>query len=191
MFPRVLTLCVIALASTAANAQWWSFAPRDYEECAARAETSAATNDARRSQIAECDSRFAGRRKIGGGYTYFDFMQNRSFDIAGPNPTPEELRTIDEEYIGYLERQRRSAIATAFLAKQRELTQADVEKSAPPKRAPVTTPAANTQRPAMKKMARSKAAPCGDESLSCSWSKFSIGVKNFLGFAKPAGGTRS
>ncbi len=120
MFPRVLILYVIVLTSTAAHAQWWSFGPRDYEDCAASAEK-ASTSETRKSLISECDSKFAGRRKAGGGYTYFDFMQNRSFDIAGPNPTPEELRAIDQEYIGHLERERRSAITAAFLAKQREL----------------------------------------------------------------------
>ncbi len=49
----------------------------------------------RAAALAECNAKFAGRRKPGGGYTYYDFMQNRSFDIAGPNPTPEEQRKID------------------------------------------------------------------------------------------------
>ena len=53
------------------------------------------------SALGECSAKFAGRRKPGGGYTYFDFMQNRHFDIAGPNPTPEEQKQIDEQYIVY------------------------------------------------------------------------------------------
>ena len=70
--------------------------------------------------LSECNAKFAGRRKPGGGYTYFDFMQNE-FDIAGPNPTPEEQRQIDEQYAVYLENQRRSSIAAAFAAKQQQL----------------------------------------------------------------------
>src|SRR2546428_41375 len=80
-----------------AHAQWWSTrAPVDFEECADLAEK-AATREARTSEIAACNAKFAGRRKSGGGYTYFDFMQNRSFDIAGPNPTKEEQKHIDEQ----------------------------------------------------------------------------------------------
>ena len=59
-------------------------------------------------------------RKPGGGYTYFDFMQNRHFDIAGPNPTPEEQKKIDEQYIAYLDQERRSTIAAAFTARQQQ-----------------------------------------------------------------------
>src|SRR5581483_7902821 len=79
--------------------------------------------DARTAALAECNAKFAGRRKAGGGYSYFDFMQNRSFDIAGPNPTPEELRHIDEQYTAYLENQRRKSIRAAFLAKQQQMQQ--------------------------------------------------------------------
>jgi len=51
--------------------------------------------------MTECNVRFAGRRKADGGYTYYDFMQDRIFDIAGPNPTAEERKQIDREYINY------------------------------------------------------------------------------------------
>jgi hypothetical protein len=64
--------------------------------------------------IAQCDKQFVGRRKIGGGYTYYDFLQNRHFDIAGPNPTPNELKHFDEEYTLYLDTQRREAAAAAI-----------------------------------------------------------------------------
>ena len=74
------------LSSSQANAQWWSRGPSDFEECADVAEK-AASREAKRTALSECNAKFAGRRKPGGGYTYFDFMQNRSFDIAGPNPS--------------------------------------------------------------------------------------------------------
>ena len=67
-------------------------------------------------KLAECNAKFAGRRKPGGGYTYYDFMQDRTFDIAGPNPTPEEQKKIDEQYTAYLERERRNNIAAALTA---------------------------------------------------------------------------
>src|SRR5262245_57612015 len=82
-------------------AQWWSRAPADFEECADAAEKLAAKEA--KAALASCNAKFAGRRKPGGGYTYFDFMQNRSFDIAGPNPTPEEQKHIDQQYTAYLD----------------------------------------------------------------------------------------
>src|SRR6185312_15542505 len=80
----------------------------------------AATPAEKSAALAQCNSKFAGRRKPGGGYTYYDFMQDRSFDIAGPNPTTQEQKYIDEQYTGHLERQRRSKIAAAF-AKEQQL----------------------------------------------------------------------
>ena len=84
------------------------------------------------SLISRCEVKFFGRRKIGGGYTYYDFMQNRSFDIAGPNPTREELKWMDEQYLVYLEDLRKNAIADAFAEKRRQQTQKDF-KSWPPR----------------------------------------------------------
>ena len=116
------------------HARWWGArAPVDYEECADVAEK-AATQEAKAAALIECNAKFAGRRKPGGGYTYFDFMQNRTFDIAGPNPTPKEQKRIDEQYTEFLDRERQSNIAAASAAKQQQLQQAafrsETEKSA-------------------------------------------------------------
>src|SRR5579863_5062347 len=113
----------VIFSSSQAAAQWWSRGPADFEDCADLAEKSAA-KEARTAALSECNAKFAGRRKPGGGYTYFDFMQNRNFDIAGPNPTPEEQKQIDEQYTAYLDNQRRSSIAAAFATKQQQLKQA-------------------------------------------------------------------
>jgi hypothetical protein len=107
-----LMLGLSALAPNTAQAQWWTATPADFEECAERAERSATKDKA--TLLSACDGQFAGRRKAGGGYTYYDFMQNRSFDIAGPNPTAAEQKAIDEHYTSYLDQHRRSAIAAAF-----------------------------------------------------------------------------
>src|SRR6201985_3696649 len=120
----------VALHSSRALAQWWPHSPADFEECADLAEK-ASTKETKSSKLAECNSKFAGRRKPGGGYTYYDFMQDRSFDIAGPNPTPEEQKHIDEQYAPYLESQRRSTIAAAFAAKQQQQQQAAPKGDAP------------------------------------------------------------
>jgi len=100
-----------ALLSSQAQAQWWPRGPADFEECADVAEK-APGKEARTAALSECNAKFAGRRKPGGGYSYFDFMQNRSFDIAGPNPTPEEQKQIDEQYTAYLENQISGAAAS-------------------------------------------------------------------------------
>ena len=79
------------LAPVRCDAQWWRSAPVDFESCADVAER-AKTKEEKTAKLAECNAKYAGRRKPGGGYTYYDFMQDRTFDIAGPNPTPEEQK---------------------------------------------------------------------------------------------------
>src|SRR5580693_6582621 len=119
----IATIAAGLVLTPRGHAQWWGTrAPVDFEQCADAAEQ-AATKEAKASALTACNAKFAGRRKPGGGYTYFDFMQNRSFDIAGPNPTPEEQKYIDEQYTAYLDEQRHSNIAAAFAAKQQQLQQ--------------------------------------------------------------------
>src|SRR5262245_65022265 len=108
---------LVLLMPPHAHAQWWKRGPVDFEECADQAEKSA-TKQEKTAALAECNAKFAGRRKPGGGYTYYDFLQDRTFDIAGPNPTPEEQKKIDEQYTAYLERERRNHAAAALAAKQ-------------------------------------------------------------------------
>jgi hypothetical protein len=127
----VIALGVIAMPMRA-QAQWWSSRePVDYEDCAERAEKNADAKPQREKLIAACESQFAGRRKPGGGYSYYDFMQDRHFDIAGPNPTLQEQREIDQHYTAFLDQNRRSIIAAAFARKQRELTEAKLTADAP------------------------------------------------------------
>jgi hypothetical protein len=96
-------------------------AARDYEECVEAImanQSSPASGDEHSAAMTGCNARFAGRRKPGGRYSYYDFMQGRSFDIAGPNPTAEERKQIDREYIQFLDAQRREAVSSD-LAKNR------------------------------------------------------------------------
>ena len=177
---RPSAFVVAALAGCAvltplrAQAQWWRGAPVDFEECADKAEK-AATKEDKTAALAECNAKFAGRRKPGGGYTYYDFMQDRTFDIAGPNPTPEEQKKIDEQYTAYLENQRRSTITAAFAAKQQQQQQvpqgvqqvslhAETEKVPVPVASPV------------KQAARIKASNCAKSSFSCEWPRLSEGI---------------
>jgi len=165
------------LSSSQAGAQWWSHAPADFEECADLAERTAA-KEARTSALAECNTKFAGRRKAGGGYTYFDFMQNRSFDIAGPNPTPEEQKQIDEQYAAYLEDQRRHSIAAAFAARQQQLQQQASLKSALEKALPLATASIPKPPVPASDPRRAKPATCPRDSFSCEWPRLSESIKD-------------
>lgn len=171
-----------------ARAQWWSSAPRDYEDCAANArKTAAASADDRANALADCEAKFAGRRKPGGGYTYYDFMQNRHFDLAGPNPTAAEQKYIDEQYTLYLSEQRRSLIEAAFFRKQHEMELAKAASGGktpanrtyraarpivPPRIAPHV---AVLPRPRPKLTAHCKS---DDFFSSCHWPRISSGVRD-------------
>ena len=173
-----------ALMPLRAQAQWWSRAPADFEECADKAER-AATKAEKSSQLAECNAKFAGRRKLGGGYTYFDFMQNRSFDIAGPNPTPEEQKKIDEQYTRFLDQERQNRVAAESRAKQQLLQPASLRSEKVP--LPVVAP--NRQAAATSEVKpRPKAPGCAQHSFSCDWPRLSEslnGLKKLFG-ASPA-----
>jgi hypothetical protein len=188
MLSRVSAVLLIAAAgslilASRAQAQWWSRAPADFEECADKADK-AATKEERKSQLTECNAKFAGRRKHSGGYTYFDFMQNRSFDIAGPNPTPEEQKKIDEQYTAYLDRERASHAAAT--AQQQLLQQASLRSEKVP--TPVQAPkkrvaAASAMAPSVIKP-RAKATECRQDSFSCEWPRLSEslnGLKKLFG----------
>jgi hypothetical protein len=180
-------LFIVLIAATAgcmvlqparAIAQWWSHAPVDFEECADTADK-AATKEAKVSALAECNAKFAGRRKPGGGYTYFDFMQDRSFDIAGPNPTPEEQKRIDQEYTVYLDNQRRNSIAAAFAAKQQEQLQQPLQPAtfrSETEKVPLPAAAPRKREAAADLKARAKAAECARHSFSCEWPRLSGGL---------------
>ena len=168
------SLLGIVLTSTASQAQWWKpRAPIDFEECVEHAEKAAASKEQRASLVSECDAKFAGRRKPGGGYTYYDFMQDRRFDIAGPNPTPQELREIDEHYKAFLDHQRRSIIAAAFAEKQNQQAEAERAKAQRPASSEAKIPL-----PVRRPQARAQAANCQDHSLACGWSQFAAKVQS-------------
>jgi hypothetical protein len=174
--------CVV-LHPLRAYAQWWPHSPADFEECADAAEK-ASTMETMSSAVLECNAKFAGRRKPGGGYTYYDFMQNRSFDIAGPNPTPEEQRKIDQQYAEYLDQERRNSIAAAAAAKQQlEQQQQQVQPvtfHAEAEKIPLPVEAPNRQPPVASAeiRAHAKFINCRRHSFSCQWPRLSEGIKD-------------
>jgi predicted Rdx family selenoprotein len=153
---------------------------QDFEECVEQIQTTALSNDGVGALMTDCNVRFAGRRKADGGYTYYDFMQDRIFDIAGPNPTAEERKQIDREYINYLDAQRREAVSAELAKRQNEQLRVDLERTRQPIGPPmVLTPTSLPPAAGKRLVDRSKAIRCGDDSLlSCSWAKFSTAVKN-------------
>src|SRR5216683_373600 len=161
------TVGLIVLQPVRVSAQWWSRAPADFEECADAAEKSATKED-KTAALAECNAKFAGRRKPGGGYAYYDFMQDRTFDIAGPNPTPEEQKYIDQQYTVYLENQRRNNVAAALTAKQ-----ASLKSDIPKVPLPVQRPTSKQQAAANERL---RAANCAKDTFSCEWPKLSEGL---------------
>ena len=166
-----------------AQAQWWKRAPVDFEECADTAEK-AATKAEKTSALADCNAKFAGRRKPGGGYTYYDFLQDRTFDIAGPNPTPEEQKKIDESYTAYLADQRRSNEAAQAMARQqREKQEQKVQQlQQVALRTEVERVPVPVERP---KALRQKGAPCTKGSFSCEWPRLSEGLSELKKLFNP------
>jgi hypothetical protein len=160
-----------------ASAQWWHRGPADFEECADAA-NKAATSQEKSAALAQCNSKFAGRRKPGGGYTYYDFMQDRSFDIAGPNPTTEEQKYIDEQYTGYLEKQRRSNIVAAFAKQQHEQQQQKLllEKASLRTETTMRVPVPQ-ERPKVLQQSndrsRMRGTNCPRHTFSCEWPRLS------------------
>jgi hypothetical protein len=171
--------CLVAaapLALLALSALWLGIhgsAPqsaRDFEECAEQVDAASPSTE-RTASLADCDARFAGRRKADGGYTYYDFMQNRHFDIMGANPTPEEHNQIDYAYMGFLAAQRREAVSAELAERQNQQLRADLQAGRqPPEFTPSKAPATAAKR--------AKTKQCQDGSLSCSWAKLSAVVKN-------------
>ena len=172
----VATAGCFLLTHSHAHAQWWKRAPVDFEECADAAEKSS-TKAEKTAALADCNAKFAGRRKAGGGYTYYDFLQDRTFDIAGPNPTPEEQKKIDESYTAYLANQRRSNEAAQATARQQREQQEQQVKQL--QQVALRTEAARVpvpvERPKVQQTAgqRPKGAPCTKGSFSCEWPRLS------------------
>jgi hypothetical protein len=102
----ILIVATAAITAIAVS-EWNLFPPKDYEDCAARAAKDAKSKDALSVLLSICGSEYKGRRKPGGGYTYYDSCQQQTVDIKGPNPTPAELDDIKQQCLAYVEAQGR------------------------------------------------------------------------------------
>lgn len=181
------------LAPVAADAQWWRSAPYDFESCADVAEQ-AKTREEKTTKLAECNAKFAGRRKAGGGYTYYDFMQDRTFDIAGPNPTPEEQKKIDEQYTVYLERERRNHAAAQAAVRQQQVEPPPahgIQQVSLREEPAAIPPPVETERvpipvaSPVKQAARLRAAHCAKNQFSCEWPRLSESINELKRMFNP------
>jgi hypothetical protein len=114
----IVLVAVTATVSVFIFSNWDPFPPKDFEDCASRAATTAKTKDALSVLLSICGSEFKGRRKAGGGYHYYDSCQERIFDIKGPNPTPDEQTYMREQCSAYLDAQARIAAEEAESARR-------------------------------------------------------------------------
>lgn len=176
----VLTGLCVVLGAGSLRAEWWKiYSPKDFEDCSSSAQQPGVTEAAKAKIVSECDAKFPGRRKPGGGYTYFDFMQNRHFDIAGPKPTPQELKRMDQEYLAFLETNPEMPVEAVDAGQALAAIDNQMKPLAPPKQA---QPAVAISKPhvvaSVPAPARKKAA-CKDDALSCGLAKITASVKNF------------
>lgn len=178
----------LLLTPSHAQAQWWKRAPVDFEECADAAEK-AATKTEKTAALADCNAKFAGRRKPGGGYSYYDFLQDRTFDIAGPNPTPEEQKKIDESYTAYLANQRRSNQATEAAARRQleQIEQQAQQLQQVAMRTEVERVPIPVERPKVQQTVgqRPKGAPCTKGAFSCEWPRLSESLNDLKKLFNP------
>lgn len=166
--PATLVAVVVLVITAVKLSVPSSPAARDFEECAEWTRRMF-RGDERVARIMDCGARFAGRRKVGGGYAYYDLLQNRSFDIAGPNPTANEQARIYSQYKRFLDLQRREAALAEvqqLAAEKPHVTEVSMPINLPINlRRPTTTP--------------SKLEPCAIKgSLSCTWTKLASTVRN-------------
>jgi hypothetical protein len=178
--------CLVGGIAWVSVPNWFQHSTQDFEQCSEQAEMNSSSKNELKTLLAECDKQFVGRRKVGGGYTYYDALQNRQFDIAGPNPNREEFKYFDEQYTLYLETQKREMDAASSAERQNQIIQPNskndlvVGSISPPGPPIVITPSA-IPIPRARSPVIPPTAVCEDSSLSCSWTKFSAGLRKFFG----------
>jgi hypothetical protein len=102
----IILVAITAAVSAVVFSNWDPFPPTDYEDCAGRAAKTAKSKDGLSVLLSICLSEFKGRRKpIGGGYAYHHehCSDLGAFTIKGPNPTPTEMRGINQQCSSHLQ----------------------------------------------------------------------------------------
>jgi hypothetical protein len=97
-------------------------------------------------------------------------MQNRHFDIAGPTPTQQELKRMDQEYLAYLEANREPTVDVASA----EQAIAAINNQIRPV---MTQPKVTVKPPVAANRVRARKDVCKDAALSCGWAKLTTTVR--------------
>jgi hypothetical protein len=180
----------LLIAPTTAHADWWTwlFGVKDYEECAENAAREAKSKDALAILLSSCESKFKGRRKPTSGYMLYDGRQNRYFDIAGPNPTPGEIKYIDGQYATYVaaqaerERKLQEELQSESVEAERQAAIAQAARAESEKRQQIArAESLRRQETALRKIElMSRSIEC-TLSTTCALYRFTIGVRNQSG----------
>jgi hypothetical protein len=131
-----ILIVATAVVTTIVVSNWNLFPPTDYEDCAARAAKDAKSTDALSVLLSICDSDFKGRRKSGGGYAFYNSCQGRAsdigrtFDIKGPNPTPDEQENMKAQCLADIQAEQRAAEQEAAAARKVAAQEAEAVRKA-------------------------------------------------------------
>ena len=131
-----ILIAATATVTTIIVSEWNLVPPTDYEDCAARAAKDAKSTEALSVLLSICDSDFKGRRKPGGGYAYYNSCQGhasdigRTFDIKGPNPTPDEQKLMNDQCLADIEHDDRVADQEALAEWEAAKQQAEAARKA-------------------------------------------------------------
>ena len=71
-------------------------APRDQEECIARAAKEAKTNATFKVLVRNCESEFPAKRRDDGTYAYYDAQSEEWIDVSGPQLSDRDVAKIEE-----------------------------------------------------------------------------------------------
>ena len=111
MSTKAKTVLLATMIVTLAAIPLLKSPPIDFEQCSEQAARSVTTSKMLATLLSRCESKFAGRRKPGGGYTYLHPFMRQQFDIKGPNPTKEEIEHIARAFDAYIERKKEAEAA--------------------------------------------------------------------------------
>ena len=166
-----LIAACVALVPLRAQAQWWSRAPADFEECADAAEK-AATKEDQGVGSSPNATRNSPAAASPAAATPISISCRTGASISRARTRRRKSRRRSTSNIPrFLDQERRSRIAAAFAAKQQQLQQhLQAYVRSKPRKVPLPVAAPNKPRPAASDIRpRPKAANCARHSFSCDW----------------------
>jgi hypothetical protein len=208
----VLGAAILIVATAAVTAiimtKWDNlFPPTDYEDCAVHAAKDAKSKDSLSVLLSLCDAEFKGRRKPGGGYAYYNNCSGprssdlgRTFDIKGPNPTPDEQKHMTDQCWADVNEDQRTADQEAEAARKAAADAEEIRQAQERRRAAIAQASfENQQRQANLELQRKQQALADLErrrlaavskvevlttsidcvlSFSCQFFKLSVKIRN-------------